>query len=91
MNYKQIKSDMYGNPRFVFHFLAFLTQKEKEETDVFGGHALAVRNDPRDRSPHYSARGLCGVGGGRSRAARACGVVRAVSSGGVGYSEFGRF
>lgn len=30
MDYKRINNDVNGNPRYVFHFLAFLNDKEQE-------------------------------------------------------------
>lgn len=32
MNYKRVNNDINGNPRYVFHFLNFLTDKEMENT-----------------------------------------------------------
>jgi len=30
MDYKRVKNDVYGNPRYVFHFWAFLSQAEQD-------------------------------------------------------------
>lgn len=42
MNYKRVKSDSYGNPRYVFHFLAFLTDEEKEGSRIHMQYMHAV-------------------------------------------------
>ena len=47
MQYKKIKNDIYGNPRYVIHFMKLLTQNE---LDSFSGldkiskaYALAIK------------------------------------------------
>ena len=42
-NCLRVKNDVNGNPRYVVHFLHFLTDKEKEGVARFLGYSLAVK------------------------------------------------
>ena len=39
----RVNNDVNGNPRYVVHFLHFLTDKEKEDATGFSGYSLAVK------------------------------------------------
>lgn len=39
----RVNNDVNGNPRYVVHFLHFLTDKENEGAPGFGSYSLAVK------------------------------------------------
>lgn len=43
LDWTKINNDMYGNPRYVVHFLALLTNTEKMEYDISRGYEIAVK------------------------------------------------
>ena len=42
-NCLRVKQDVNGNPRYVVHFLHFLTDKERDDAAGFSGYSLAVK------------------------------------------------
>ena len=39
----RVNNDVNGNPRYVVHFLHFLTDKEKEDVAGYGAYSLAAK------------------------------------------------
>lgn len=39
----RINNDVYGNPRYVIHFLALLTDEEKQSSDIGSKYEIAVK------------------------------------------------
>lgn len=43
MEFKRIKNDVNGNPRYVVHFLNLLTQRELDSTNITNSYAIACK------------------------------------------------
>ena len=43
MEYLRINNDINGNPRYVFHFLNFLSEKEMNELNVHEKYSYALK------------------------------------------------